>query len=158
VFWYQVGDGSLRADRGCPAYLFDTLQCPYGIPVVDELGFKVAEHGNREAKRLVADPLAVSRELNPSDQMRVEEFLQRHIPGVKRGQAIHSVCMYTMSRDETFIVDLHPRYPQVAFAAGLSGHGFKFTCVLGEILADLALNGRTDHPIGFLNCRRFGTA
>ena len=65
--------------------------------------------------------------------------------------------MYTMSPDENFIVDLHPRYPQVAFAAGLSGHGFKFTCVLGEILADLALNGRTDHPIGFLNCRRFGT-
>ena len=62
VLWYPVGDGSLRADRGCPAYLFDTPQCPYGIPVVDELGFKVAEHGNREAKRLVADPLAVSRQ------------------------------------------------------------------------------------------------
>jgi sarcosine oxidase len=157
VFWYSVDDDSLRADHGCPAYLFDTPQCPYGIPAVDESGFKVAEHGNRESKQLVADPLAVNRELDPSDQMRVEEFLAQHIPGVQRGQPIHSVCMYTMSPDENFIVDLHPRYPQVAFAAGLSGHGFKFTCVLGEILADLALNGRTEHPIDFLNCRRFGT-
>jgi glycine/D-amino acid oxidase-like deaminating enzyme len=62
-----------------------------------------------------------------------------------------------MSPDENFIVDTHPVYPQVSFAAGLSGHGFKFTCVLGEALADLALNGRTRLPIDFLNCRRFGT-
>jgi len=157
VFWYPIDDDSLRADHGCPAYLFDTPQCPYGISAIDELGLKVAEHGNRESKQLVADPLAVNRQLNPRDQMRVEEFLARHIPGVQRGQPIHSVCMYTMSPDENFIVDLHPQYPQLAFAAGLSGHGFKFTCVLGEILADLAINGRTEHPIGFLNCRRFGT-
>ena len=49
------------------------------------------------------------------------------------------------------------KHANVAFAAGLSGHGFKFTSVLGEALADLALNGRTELPIGFLNCRRFGS-
>jgi monomeric sarcosine oxidase len=157
VFWYPIDDDSLRADRGCPAYLFDIPQCPYGIPVVDGLGFKIAEHGNRQSKQPLADPLTVDRDLDVSDQNRVEEFLERHIPGVMRGQPIHSVCMYTMSPDENFIVDIHPKHPQVSFAAGLSGHGFKFTCVLGEILADLALNGRTDHPIGFLNCRRFET-
>jgi glycine/D-amino acid oxidase-like deaminating enzyme len=61
-----------------------------------------------------------------------------------------------MSPDENFIVDIHPRHPQVFFAGGLSGHGFKFTCVLGEALADLALNSHTNLPINFLNCRRFG--
>ncbi len=68
----------------------------------------------------------------------------------------HSVCLYTLSPDENFIVDQHPEYPQVAFAAGLSGHGFKFVPVLGRILADLALNGRSDLPIEFLSCRRPG--
>lgn len=39
----------------------------------------------------------------------------------------------------------------VAFAAGFSGHGFKFVSVVGEILADLAMNGSTKHPINFLS-------
>ena len=47
-------------------------------------------------------------------------------------------------------MDLHPKYPNVVFAAGFSGHGFKFTPVIGEIMADLALNGKTMLPIGFL--------
>jgi sarcosine oxidase len=52
------------------------------------------------------------------------------------------------------VIDLHPRYPQVALAAGFSGHGFKFASVVGEILADLAETGRTPHPIDmFQQCR-----
>jgi glycine/D-amino acid oxidase-like deaminating enzyme len=61
-----------------------------------------------------------------------------------------------MTPDEHFLVDRHPHHPQVAFVAGLSGHGFKFTCVLGEALADLALSGKTSLPVAFLNCRRPG--
>jgi sarcosine oxidase len=157
VFWYPINDDALWADRGCPAYLFDTPECPYGIPHLHDDGFKIAEHGLSNAKQPIADPLQVNRELYKTDQARVEEFLANHIPGVGRPYLDHSVCMYTMSPDENFIVDVHPQYPQVAFAAGLSGHGFKFTCVLGEILAELTLKGSTRHPIGFLNCRRFGT-
>jgi monomeric sarcosine oxidase len=155
VFWYPINDESLRAERGCPAYLFDTPECPYGIPQVDDFGFKIAEHSGAQEPRLVDDALQVNRELRPADQARIETFLSEHIPGVGRPLLHHSVCLYTMSPDENFIVDVHPEHPQVTFAAGLSGHGFKFTCVLGEILADLALYGRTDHPIDFLTCRRF---
>lgn len=166
VFWYPIHDERLRADRGCPCYLFDIEGYPYGIPQVDAWGFKVAEHGGAREKKQVADPLTVSRELEFADQNRAERFLSQYIPGISRPFLHHGVCMYTMSPLEedldgyemnNFVVDLHPRYPQVSFAAGLSGHGFKFTCVLGEILADLALDGRTAHPINFLNCRRFGT-
>jgi sarcosine oxidase len=155
VFWYPIADDALRADRGCPAYLFDTPECSYGIPQVDEYGFKIAEHSAPKIGRLVANPLEVNRQLNTEEQTRVERFLAAHIPAVSRPLQHHSVCMYTMSPDENFILDLHPTHPQIAFAAGLSGHGFKFTCVLGEVLADLALNGRTQHPIDFLSCRRF---
>ena len=68
----------------------------------------------------------------------------------------HSTCLYPMSPDEHFVVDRHPLYPQVVFAAGLAGHGFKFTCVLGEALADLALEGRAGLAIGFLSLERPG--
>jgi sarcosine oxidase len=60
-----------------------------------------------------------------------------------------------MSPDEHFVIGLHPAHPQVALAAGFSGHGFKFASLVGEVLADLALDGRTAHPIGFLRPERF---
>jgi sarcosine oxidase len=49
---------------------------------------------------------------------------------------------------------LHPQYPQVAIAAGFSGHGFKFASVVGEILADLASEGSTKHPIALFDPKR----
>jgi sarcosine oxidase len=44
---------------------------------------------------------------------------------------------------------------RVTVAWGFSGHGFKFVSVVGEILADLSMFGKTDLPIGFLNADRF---
>ena len=66
----------------------------------------------------------------------------------------HAVCCYTMSPDENFIVDCYLKHPHIVFAAGLSGHGFKFTPVLGKALAELALDGATGLPIDFLALRR----
>ena len=60
-----------------------------------------------------------------------------------------------MSADGHFVVDRHPAHQNVAFACGFSGHGFKFAPVIGEALADLTLEGRTDLPIGFLGLGRF---
>jgi sarcosine oxidase len=65
-------------------------------------------------------------------------------------------CLYTNTPDENFIVDYLPGYGKdVAIAAGFSGHGFKFASVIGEILADLAINGSTKMPIAFLSAQRF---
>ena len=64
--------------------------------------------------------------------------------------------MYTLTPDENFLVDRHPDYGNVCFAGGLSGHGFKFASVLGEVLADLAVTGQTEQPIDFLRGDRFG--
>jgi glycine/D-amino acid oxidase-like deaminating enzyme len=61
-----------------------------------------------------------------------------------------------MSPDEHFLVDRHPHFPAVLLAGGLSGHGFKFTSVLGQALADLALDDCTSLPIGFLSLQRPG--
>jgi sarcosine oxidase len=63
--------------------------------------------------------------------------------------------LYANSPDEHFIIDVLPEEERVIFACGFSGHGFKFASVVGEALADLALNGKTDLPIGFLGLHRF---
>jgi sarcosine oxidase len=50
-------------------------------------------------------------------------------------------CLFSNTRDEHFILDVHPEFPEVSIAAGFSGHGFKFCSVVGEIMAALALDG-----------------
>ena len=100
--------------------------------------------------------LAVNREVDLGDQQHVAEFVGEFLNDATTECPDHSVCLYTMSPDANFIVDRHPAHPAVAFAAGLSGHGFKFTGVLGQILSDLAIDGRTDLPIEFLSAIRPG--
>jgi sarcosine oxidase len=56
-------------------------------------------------------------------------------------------CLYTMTPDQHFIIGAHPAHPAVTFAAGFSGHGFKFATVIGEIMSELALDGRTSHDL-----------
>ena len=65
-------------------------------------------------------------------------------------------CLFEPSPDEHFLIDRHPDAPHAVLGAGFSGHGFKFCSVVGEILADLALDGATRHDIGFLRLDRFG--
>ena len=64
-------------------------------------------------------------------------------------------CLFELSPDEHFLLDRHPETDLAVVGAGFSGHGFKFCSVVGEILADLALEGDTRHDIGFLRFSRF---
>lgn len=152
LYWFHTRSDAYRADRGCPGFFFQLPEgCFYGFPQIDAVGVKVAEHTGGP---VVADPLAVDRGLDQQDMQRVARFVNQCLPQATTRCTDHAVCMYTMTPDEHFVVDRHPRYPQVVLAAGLSGHGFKFTCVLGEALADLALDGRTKLPVGFLSATR----
>jgi sarcosine oxidase len=103
---------------------------------------------------VVLDPLAVDRDLDVEDERAVAQFVRAFLPRASNHRTAHAVCMYTMTPDCHFVVDRLPAHAQVVFAAGLSGHGFKFTSVLGEALADLALDGETRLPIGFLSLDR----
>jgi glycine/D-amino acid oxidase-like deaminating enzyme len=152
LYWYSAPAELYDQTRGCPGFIYETaLGNFYGFPRIDDLGLKVAEHSGGE---VVANPLEVDRSPHADETARVEQFLQTCLPGVSRVGTHFDVCLYTLSPDRKFVVDRHPQHPQVSFAAGLSGHGFKFASVLGEALADLAQHGSTPLPIGFLGCTR----
>ncbi len=151
-YWYQTNRNAYRAEDGCPAFLYELPEGVfYGFPRIDGHGLKVAQHSGG---RIVDDPLAVDREVDPQDQKRVEQFLAAWLPNVSKTLADHQVCMYTMTPDEHFVVDRHGESSQVVFAAGLSGHGFKFTGVLGEALADMSQGRQPALPMGFLASNR----
>jgi sarcosine oxidase len=154
LYWFASSDKCYHQNNGCPTFLYELPGgVYYGFPQIDELGVKVAEHSGGQT---VANPLDDPRLLDAADLARVEAFVREHMPGVSRSLRHRAVCFYTMSPDEHFIVDRDPGDENMLFAAGLSGHGFKFTSVLGEALADLALEGKTELPIGFLGLGRFG--
>jgi monomeric sarcosine oxidase len=123
----------------------------YGIPSPGGAELKIAEHSGEET---VSDPLHVDRGLYERDVGRIQAFIKAVLPAVRPASPRHAVCMYTMSPDGHFLLDRHPTFPQVTFAAGLSGHGFKFVRVLGEALADFVIDGSTPLPVDFLRLKR----
>jgi sarcosine oxidase len=156
LYWFATQDDRYRREAGAPCFLYELPgHTIYGFPQLDARGIKAAEHSGGVP---VANPLTVDRNLDERDAVNVGQLVAAWLPGVASLLVDHATCMYTMSPDENFIVDRDPQHPQVVFAAGLSGHGFKFTSVLGEILSELALNGATRQPIGFLSLNRFAKA
>ena len=97
------------------------------------------------------------RTISAEDEAPVRAFLRAHLPAADGPVRRASTCVYTLTADRHFLIDVHPDHPQVVFAAGFSGHGFKFASVVGEILADLAETGRTDQPIEMFRLARLRT-
>jgi monomeric sarcosine oxidase len=154
-YWFEpAAQGVYDASRGYPAFLFEIPEGNfYGLPAIDDIGVKVAEHTGGAP---VPDPLNLSQEIDSIDFSRVQDFTRRHLPQLAREPTHHDPCMYTVSADEHFVVDRHPLYSQLVFAAGLSGHGFKFVGVLGKLLAELLLDGKTSLSCEFLSLKRLG--
>lgn len=150
MFWFPTPAGRKQP----PCYLFELPdQIYYGFPTTDGATLKVAEHSGGRVIEGPGDDL----EFDPLEQQRVTEFVAEFLPNVSRECVNRSNCYYTMSPDDHFIVDRHPAHAQVTFAAGLSGHGFKFAPVIGEALADIVVDGGTDLQINFLRLDRLRT-
>lgn len=152
VCWFPLRQPRLAADQGAPTYFYELpLGTFYGFPSLDGTTIKVAEHSGGDP---VDDPATVDRELHSSDLVRLQSFVEQFIPDALPDPVRHSVCLYTVTPDQHFVIDTHPVWRNVVVGAGFSGHGFKFCPVVGEALADLALEGTTSLPIGFLGTSR----
>lgn len=124
----------------------------YGFPILPDFpGLKIARH----APGIPADPDLVSRTITPVDQKEVQSILCRYLPEAAGPVLALRTCLYTNSPDSHFLLDRLPGHGNVYLAAGFSGHGFKFSSVMGLALADLAVRNCTDLPIGFLSLGRF---
>ena len=153
--WYGAKGLEGELDETFPCFAIEMdYGIFYGFPPLGRDGMKVGEHSGGET---VARPEDARRGITPEDERPLLRFLGEVLPALKPEVKRSSVCLYTNTEDGNFIIDHHPDHGNVVFAAGFSGHGFKFAPVIGEILADLALNGATDQPIGFLRMERLAT-
>lgn len=129
----------------------------YGFPVLPfekfggPIGLKIASHRPGD----VVDPDRVDRKTLPEEERAIKSILGQYLPDA--GDEIISLktCLYTYSPDENFIIDILPdTNGRVVVAAGFSGHGFKFVPVVGEVLKELVIRGKSSQPIEFLNINR----
>ena len=150
LFWFEPKSQHEELAR-LPVYIIDgdvTRGC-YGFPYLPDQGLKVATLGTGVA----CDPDRVDRTTSREDEAPVRQLLRDHLACGDGDLRASKVCMYTMSPDEHFIIGMDGR---VVYASACSGHGFKFSSVMGEILADLATTAKTSHDIGFISRSRFG--
>lgn len=124
----------------------------YGFPVHGVPGFKVGKYHHFQ-EHMDADHM--ERQPRDEDEQMLRAFTDRYFPQASGPTMTLKACMFTNTPDSHFIIDSYPGCPQVSFAAGFSGHGYKFASVIGEILGDLASSGRTRHPIDLFRLDRF---
>jgi sarcosine oxidase len=127
----------------------------YGFPAIDGAGGGVKVAFFR--KGIVCTPETIDRDVHDEEIAEMRERVAQLLPALD-GPCVHSAtCMYSNTPDEHFVIARHPDSANVTVACGFSGHGFKFVPVVGEILADLAIDGATGHPITLFDPKRLVT-
>jgi len=155
LFWHPVNSPRWSDPYRSPIFLMDLPEGQfYGLPSVDGKTIKVGEHTGGER---VTDPSGVRRETDLLDAEPVSRFVTRCLHHADPVATRSAVCMYSDSPDGHFLFDRHPEWPIVT-GAGFSGHGFKFTSVLGETAAKLVLNQPISEDLRFLSRKRFDVA
>ena len=124
----------------------------YGFPAHGIPGFKLGRYDHFGSG---GDPDTIAREPTLEDEAPLRAFAERYFPDGAGPTVALKTCLFEPSPDEHFLIDRHPDAPSAVVAAGFSGHGYKFCSVVGEILADLAINGSTAHDIGLFRLDRF---
>ena len=125
-----------------PVWIWMDDPCYYGFPVFGEPGPKVGQDAGGE------ETGANTRTFERDDAAfeRVVRFLDHRLPSALGPVLYTRTCLYTLTPDRDFVLDTLPERRDVAVAIG-GGHGYKFASVIGRILADLAVEGRSEHDL-----------
>lgn len=128
----------------------------YGFPLTGPIskGVKVALHGSDE----VCTPDSICRDIRPADERSIRDRLAETLPGLAGRLLYAETCLYTITPDEHFLLGSHPHHPDVTIAAGFSGHGFKFTPVIGEVVTEMISKGSAALGLDLFSLNRFKPA
>lgn len=151
LFWFSPASDTacFSADR-CPIYMWEYApeRFFYGFPQWGE-GVKVARHHEGEA----CTPDTVRRSVGESEVAEMRSLLAQYLPAANGALVRSAVCLYTNTPDRHFLLDRQPDHPQVWLVSPCSGHGFKFSSAIGEMVADLVTTGHTGHDTALFQLR-----
>jgi len=153
IGWFEPQQPEQFAASRLPAFMFESeYGHHYGFPAYADKGIKFAKH-HHLGEAVHAD--SYERTVSAQDETAIRAPLARYLPAANGPMRTTETCLYTMTPDNTFIIDRVPGFPQIVVASPCCGHGFKFAPVVGEILADLVTQGTTAHDIAPFRLARF---
>jgi sarcosine oxidase len=144
LHWFQPLDPRIYAAERCPVFIW-----MYGPAPEDTFyGFPLAAGAETQAVKVATekfDTLAAPEDLDRSPGPRLaSEMFETHVRGRLAGLAPRalksSACLYTMAPDADFVIGRAPRSERVLIASACSGHGFKHSPAVGELVARIALS------------------
>jgi sarcosine oxidase len=152
--WFEPTDATPFPPAQFPVFLLESRHgVHYGFPLDGRGRVKIARHHHADE---TTDPERIDRRFSAGDEALIRSAIADHLPAANGALESGKTCLYTMTRGGDFVIDRLPAAKNVIVASACSGHGFKFAPVLGEILAQLAIDGRTPHDISRFSLARFG--
>ncbi len=155
--WFKVDRPELFTPDRFPVFIVrhdhDQMGGIYGFPTFRNPGIKVSIHHSNQyidIKHYDLIPRAETTE-------RVWNWVREFIPGAASEVLNVGTCPYDFPPDEHFVLSLHPQYPDIAMA-NMAGHGYKFAPLIGEIMAQLAIDGKSVYDLTGLGVDRFFSA
>jgi sarcosine oxidase len=144
-FWFEPKNPARFQPDRCPIHIWEHEPGKYfyGFPDLGE-GVKVA--GHHEGR--IIDPDSIGRVVAPDEVEGMRAIVRRFLPDADGPLRSAVVCMYTNTPDGHFFIDRHPAHSQVLIASPCSGHGFKFSSVIGEVLAELVVTRQSAFDLG----------
>jgi sarcosine oxidase len=123
----------------------------YGFPAIDNLGVKIATE--QTDIKTTADSVKRKAESEEIDEF-YKTFIEKNFPGVSPIVTKSATCLYTVTPDSGFVIDKHPEHNNIIVASPCSGHGFKHSPAIGEILCQLVMDGKTKLDISKFSFER----
>lgn len=150
LFWFAATQPEVFQPKRCPIHLWEHSPGKYfyGFPDVGN-GVKIAGHHEGE----ITHPDRINRTVFPSEVAEIHRVVSPYLPSLTSRCLESVVCMYTNTPDGHFLIDRHPAHEQVLLVSPCSGHGFKFSSAIGEVVADLVVDGRSKFDLSFFSFR-----
>jgi sarcosine oxidase len=153
LIWVEPQQPAAFTPDRFPVFMIESAAgIHYGFPLHDGAMKVALHHHERES----VDPETYDRAVSAHDEALIRSAIGAFIPAANSARVTSKTCLYTMTPDEDFVIGPLPGSPRIIVASPCSGHGFKFSPAIGEILADLSTRGETAHDIGRFSPARFG--
>ena len=159
LFWFDV-EGSIEPyePKQFPIFIWTAekdIDLLYGFPAIDGQngGVKVA---TEQYEITIENPDDVIRGVSTDEIQQMQKHVLQFLPALSGKCVKAASCLYTVTPDSRFVIDFHPEHPNIILASPCSGHGFKHSSAIGELLSQMALDGNTTVDISSFSLERLG--
>jgi sarcosine oxidase len=157
MYWFEIREGhqSAFAPPGFPIFIWIFGKGGefgfYGFPTLNDKSIKIAT----EQFTSTADPDHVQRPVSSAEEQAMyKDYIEARLPSISDRCGAAASCLYTVTPDSNFVIDVHPDDTRIIIASPCSGHGFKHSAAIGEALAEQVIDGKSKIDLSNFSLKR----